>query len=141
MGFERRPRKGWGRKTRTTVNNDEWLENHGREHGLTRRESQVISLITQGLSNAEIAATTFLSINSVKTYIRSTYRKIGVARRAQAVVWGMRNGFVPPQAPPEEPTEDLHRAAREAADAMGLPLTVVDTGLSGLEAELARLVA
>lgn len=81
------------------MTNDEWLDAHGRSLGLTRRESQVISLITQGMSNAEIASATYLSINSVKTYIRSTYRKIGVARRAQAVIWGMTNGFAPQDAP------------------------------------------
>ncbi len=67
----------------------------GREHGLTPRESEVLALITQGLSNQEIADQSYLSINSVKTYIRTTYRKVGVTRRAQAVAWGMRNGFEP----------------------------------------------
>ena len=33
------------------------------------------------------------SINSVKTYIRTAYRKIGVKTRAQAVAWGYQNGF------------------------------------------------
>ncbi|WP_309648576.1 helix-turn-helix transcriptional regulator [Nocardioides sp.] len=64
---------------------------------LSAREAQVIGLIVQGLSNDEIAATVFLSINSVKTYIRTAYRKIGVTRRAQAVVWGMTHGFAPDQ--------------------------------------------
>ena len=67
----------------------------GKEHGLSPREAEVIALITQGLSNDEIARLTYLSINSVKTYIRSAYRKIGVARRAQAVIWGMKHGFEP----------------------------------------------
>jgi DNA-binding NarL/FixJ family response regulator len=67
----------------------------GREHGLTARESEVLALITQGLSNQEIAERTYLSINSVKTYIRTGYRKIGVSRRSQAVAWGMRHGFEP----------------------------------------------
>ena len=31
----------------------------------------------------------------MKTYIRSAYRKIGVDRRTQAMLWGMRNGFQP----------------------------------------------
>ena len=48
----------------------------GREAGLTAREAEVIALITQGLSNQEIAHHTYLSINSVKTYIRTAYRKI-----------------------------------------------------------------
>lgn len=67
----------------------------GRAHGLTAREAEVIALITQGLSNQEIADRSYLSINSVKTYIRTAYRKIGVSRRAQAVAWGMRHGFEP----------------------------------------------
>jgi NarL family two-component system response regulator LiaR len=67
----------------------------GREVGLTAREAEVLALITQGFSNQEIAERSYLSINSVKTYIRTAYRKIGVTRRAQAVVWGMKNGFEP----------------------------------------------
>lgn len=67
----------------------------GREQGLSARESEVLALITQGLSNQEIAERTYLSINSVKTYIRTGYRKIGVSRRSQAVGWGMRHGFEP----------------------------------------------
>ena len=39
-----------------------------------------MALITQGNSNAEIAALTYLSINSVKTHIRNAYRKIGVTQ-------------------------------------------------------------
>jgi two-component system, NarL family, response regulator LiaR len=67
----------------------------GREAGLTAREAEVLALITQGLSNQEIAERTYLSINSVKTYIRTAYRKIEVSRRSQAVAWGMKNGFEP----------------------------------------------
>lgn len=67
----------------------------GRERGLTAREAEVLALITQGLSNQEIAQRSYLSINSVKTYIRTAYRKIEVTRRSQAVAWGMRNGFEP----------------------------------------------
>jgi DNA-binding NarL/FixJ family response regulator len=67
----------------------------GRQLGLSARESEVLALITQGLSNQEIADRTYLSINSVKTYIRTAYRKIDVTRRSQAVAWGMRHGFEP----------------------------------------------
>jgi DNA-binding NarL/FixJ family response regulator len=70
----------------------------GREFGLTAREAEVVALITQGLSNQEIADRTYLSINSVKTYVRTAYRKIGVNRRSQAVGWGVRNGFDPDRA-------------------------------------------
>jgi len=67
----------------------------GRSAGLSPREAEIVALITQGLSNQEIADRAYLSINSVKTYIRSGYRKIGVTRRSQAVLWGIRNGFEP----------------------------------------------
>jgi DNA-binding NarL/FixJ family response regulator len=67
----------------------------GRSHGLTARESEVLALITQGLSNQQIAERTHLSINSVKTYIRHAYHKIGATSRSRAVLWGIDNGFRP----------------------------------------------
>jgi DNA-binding NarL/FixJ family response regulator len=67
----------------------------GRGEGLTDRESEVLALITQGKSNAEVAALTYLSPNTVKSYIRSVYRKIGVGSRTQAVLWGVEHGFTP----------------------------------------------
>jgi DNA-binding NarL/FixJ family response regulator len=67
----------------------------GRDSGLTAREAEIIALITQGLSNQEIAERSYLSINSIKTYIRSAYRKMGVTSRSQAVLWGVRHGFEP----------------------------------------------
>lgn len=69
----------------------------GRSVGLTVRESEILALIAQGLSNQEVAARAYLSINSVKTYVRTAYRKIGVERRTQAVLWATRNGFLPDQ--------------------------------------------
>ena len=67
----------------------------GRSAGLSPREAEILALITQGLSNQEIADRAYLSINSVKTYIRSAYRKIGVDRRTKAVLWGVSHGFTP----------------------------------------------
>jgi NarL family two-component system response regulator LiaR len=67
----------------------------GADHGLTRREAEVMALIARGLSNQDIADRTYLSINSVKTYIRTAYRKMGVKTRPQAVLWLLRHGFDP----------------------------------------------
>jgi DNA-binding NarL/FixJ family response regulator len=67
----------------------------GRADGLTDREAEILALITQGKSNAEVAALTYLSPNTVKSYIRSVYRKIGAGSRTQAVLWGVANGFAP----------------------------------------------
>ena len=67
----------------------------GQENGLSPREAEVVTLITQGLTNDDIARTCYLSINSVKSYIRSAYRKMGVERRSQAVLWGIEHGMLP----------------------------------------------
>ncbi len=67
----------------------------GRGEGLTDRESEILALISQGKSNAEVAALTFLSPNTVKSYIRTIYRKINVSSRTQAVLWGVNSGFTP----------------------------------------------
>ena len=67
----------------------------GRTEGLTDRESEILALITQGMSNAEVAELTFLSPNTVKSYIRAIYRKIGAGSRTQAVLWGVEHGFTP----------------------------------------------
>src|SRR6185437_4463443 len=67
----------------------------GRGEGLSDRESEILALITQGKSNAEVATLTFLSPNTVKSYIRTIYRKIGVGSRTQAVLWGVKHGFTP----------------------------------------------
>lgn len=67
----------------------------GKREGITDRESEILALITQGKSNAEIARLTYLSPNTVKSYIRSVYRKIGATSRTQAVLYGVRHGFTP----------------------------------------------
>ncbi|WP_443741643.1 response regulator transcription factor [Subtercola lobariae] len=69
----------------------------GRTEGITDRESEILALITQGKSNAEVATLTYLSPNTVKSYIRSIYRKIHVTSRTQAVLWGVAHGFTPDQ--------------------------------------------
>ena len=67
----------------------------GRDRWLSAREAEIVALITQGLGNEEIADRTYMSINTVKTYIRTAYRKIGVDSRTRAVLWGVDNGFRP----------------------------------------------
>jgi DNA-binding NarL/FixJ family response regulator len=52
---------------------------------LTRREFEVLDLIGEGLSNAEIAAKLFVGVATVKTHINSIFAKLGVRDRAQAI--------------------------------------------------------
>jgi DNA-binding NarL/FixJ family response regulator len=60
-------------------------------YGLTVREATILGLIAAGLNNQEIARALFLSLNSIKTYIRMAYRRIGVRSRSEAVLWATRH--------------------------------------------------
>ena len=60
-------------------------ERPGADLGLTSRESEVAALLARGLSNREIAAALFISEHTVKTHLKSIFRKAGVASRARAI--------------------------------------------------------
>lgn len=68
----------------------------GQVHGLSRRESEMVCLISRGLTNDDICHHAALSINTVKTYIRSAYTKLGITRRPEAVRWGLQHGMSDP---------------------------------------------
>jgi DNA-binding NarL/FixJ family response regulator len=61
--------------------------------GLTVREAEVLALIAEGLSNAEIAAALFVSPATVKTHINNLFAKTAVRDRAQAVSYAFRHGI------------------------------------------------
>lgn len=52
---------------------------------LTRREAEVLALVADGLSNAEIAGALFVSVATVKTHINAIFAKLAVRDRAQAI--------------------------------------------------------
>jgi DNA-binding NarL/FixJ family response regulator len=60
---------------------------------LTQRELDVLRLVARGHSNREISTLLALSPNTVKTYIRLAYRRIGVESRSQAVLWAVAQGL------------------------------------------------
>lgn len=80
-------------------------------HGLTAREAEVIALVALGLSNAEISARLYITANTLKSYIRSSYRKMGVQRRTQAVAWALEHSLRP----------ITSRTLLDAQDPAGLP--------------------
>ncbi|MCW2758275.1 MAG: response regulator transcription factor, partial [Nocardioidaceae bacterium] len=67
--------------------------------GLTPRETEVLVLIAQGLSNAEIAESLVVSGTTVKTHVGRVFAKIGARDRAQAVVRAYQLGLVPLDGP------------------------------------------
>ncbi|OON75132.1 response regulator [Streptomyces tsukubensis] len=68
--------------------------------GLTGRETEVLALISEGLTNQEIAGTLHVSTATVKTHINNLFAKTGVRDRAQAVRYAYRHGLGGPPGPP-----------------------------------------
>jgi DNA-binding CsgD family transcriptional regulator len=54
--------------------------------GLSKRELEILQLMGKGLSNQEIAAVAFLSINTVKTHVSNVLMKLNAKRRVEAVM-------------------------------------------------------
>ncbi len=63
---------------------------------LTERETQVLSLLTQGKSNKEIANALRIAEDTVKSHVRHILSKLGVQSRTQAVILAIRQGLVAP---------------------------------------------
>lgn len=61
---------------------------------LTEREREILTLLAQGLSNADIAQRLFLSEGTVRNYTSSLFSKLDVSDRTQAVIVALRRGLV-----------------------------------------------
>ncbi len=58
---------------------------------LTRREQQIITFLSMGASNQQIAEQLFVSENTVKTHLHNIFKKIDVKNRVQALIWAKEN--------------------------------------------------
>lgn len=67
---------------------------------LSPQENQILDLIVEGLSNREIAERLFLAEQTVKNYVSRLLAKLGVDRRTQAAVMGLRESGFRQGAPP-----------------------------------------
>lgn len=65
----------------------------GARQGLTHRESEVLALVVSGLSNRAIAGRLVLGDETIKSHVRSIYRKLAVNDRAGAVAAALREGI------------------------------------------------
>ena len=65
----------------------------GSQLSISQRESEVLALLVDGLSNRHIAAQLVVGEETVKTHLRSIYRKLGVHDRSHAVATVIRMGI------------------------------------------------
>jgi DNA-binding NarL/FixJ family response regulator len=78
------------RKIKALVHNAEWAKASNVDDGFSKRERDIIILISKGLMNREIATNLCISEQTVKTHISRVFRKANVSRRSQLVPLAMK---------------------------------------------------
>jgi two-component system, NarL family, nitrate/nitrite response regulator NarL len=107
---------------------------------LTKREGQLISLLSQGLKNKEIAATLSISEGTVKVYLSRLFQKVGVKDRFELALYGLRNlqnmnADMSPLNPVPHPT--MIGSAKNSGQTQWLRSLVMEKSLEQKEADKA----
>jgi DNA-binding NarL/FixJ family response regulator len=68
-------------------------------HGLTQRELEVLNLVAQGMSNADIARVLFITTKTVKYHLTAIFGKLGVRNRTEAAASAIAMGLTSPWTP------------------------------------------
>ena len=63
-------------------------------HALTEREVEIIGQLAQGYRRADIAKNLYISLNTLKTQLRSIYRKLEASSASDAIVGAQRRGII-----------------------------------------------
>ena len=71
----------------------DWMESGVVDHKLTRRERDILSLLSEGRSNRSIAQHLYLSEKTIKSHLAAIYRKLGVTNRTQAAMMARKLGL------------------------------------------------
>jgi DNA-binding NarL/FixJ family response regulator len=89
-----------------------WPQQHQPEDptpvGITRREAEILRLVAEGHSNAEVARMLWIAEQTVKFHLSNIYRKLDVSNRTEASRWAQLHGLL--ASPPEHVAADRHVA-------------------------------
>jgi DNA-binding NarL/FixJ family response regulator len=76
----------------------------GKSHArLTRREREILQLVAEGHSNAQLARMLWVTEQTVKFHLSNIYRKLDVSNRTEASRWAQLNGLLPPGGAGQQP--------------------------------------
>ncbi len=62
---------------------------------LSERETEVLQLLAQGMTNKDIAQTLILSVRTVEAHLRNIFGKLGLRSRTEAALWATKHGYGP----------------------------------------------
>jgi DNA-binding NarL/FixJ family response regulator len=78
------------------------VQSEAGEAGLTRREREILQLVAEGHSNAQLARMLWVTEQTVKFHLSNIYRKLDVANRTEASRWAQLNGLLSAAAPQQQ---------------------------------------